>query len=76
MKTTHYSKRILFLAGGRLSMRPGNHDRWIVGRMGYRYQGNQGLFLRFSPLMIVRNLDDPDGGIEGYWVAAAVGYSF
>ncbi|HRZ43394.1 MAG TPA: hypothetical protein P5228_11905 [Bacteroidales bacterium] len=61
--------------GAGFSNRIGYSDSWIVGRIGYRFSGRRGLFIRISPLMVIMNLD-PQGEFDGYWMAGAIGFSF
>lgn len=53
----------------------GYPDDYLLGRLGYRFQGKRGLFLRLAPLMYIQRINR-DGVFNGAWWGASFGYAF
>ena len=48
-------------------------EQWITVKLGYRYQAKKGFLFKVAP-MYVYTFEDLD--FDGFWLGAALGYSF
>jgi hypothetical protein len=53
----------------------GYPDDYLLCRLGYRFQGKRGLFLRLAPLVYIKRINT-DGVFNGAWWGASLGYAF